>query len=100
MITIDRVHGIRRGDDLGSIEPGKQTDLAIGDLDHPYLTPYPDPVFGLIYGAQGFEVETVVCAGDLVMHDREILTLDGSLDSVLTDASLAADAVFERAGVE
>ncbi|WP_254538371.1 amidohydrolase family protein [Halomarina litorea] len=100
MITVEGARAIRRGDDLGSIEPGKQADLAVVDLNYPHLTPCPDPVFALVNGAQGFEVETVLCAGDLVMHDREVLTLDGPLDDLLTDASAAAEAVVERAGIE
>lgn len=100
MVTIDAARAIRRDDDLGSLEAGKQADLAIVDLDHPHLTPSPDPVFSLVYAAQGFEVDTVVCAGDVVMDDRDVLTIDGADSTLLEEASDAARAIVDRAGVE
>ena len=99
MVTIDGARAIGRENDLGSIEVGKQADLAIVDMDHPHLTPAPDPVFALVTGAQGFEVDTVLCAGDVVMFDREVRTL-GAIEDVLIDATEAAEAVVERVGLD
>ena len=59
----------------------------------------PDPVFALVAGAQGFEVETLLCAGEVVMSDREVRTL-GETEDVLTDATEAAETVVERVGLE
>lgn len=98
MVTIDGARAIGRADELGSIEAGKQADLAVVDMDHPHLTPAPDPVFALVTAAQGFEVETVVCAGEVVMEDREVLTL-GETDDVLTEATAAAEDVIDRVGI-
>lgn len=100
MVTVDAARAIGREEDLGSIEPGKQADIAIVDLDHPHLTPCPDPMFALVYAAQGFEVDTVLCAGDPVLIDREIQTLDTALNDLLEDATIAAEAIIERAGIE
>jgi len=99
MVTIDGARAIGRENDLGSIEVGKQADLAIVDMDHPHLTPAPDSVFALVTGAQGFEVDTVLCAGDVVMFDREVRTL-GAIEDVLIDATEAAEAVVERVGLD
>lgn len=100
MLTIDAARAIGRGDELGSLEPGKQADLAIVDLDHPHLTPCPDPVFALVHAAQGFEVDTVVCAGSVVMADREIQSFDVELDDLLSRATTAAADLVERVGYE
>ncbi|MEF8812623.1 MAG: amidohydrolase [Halovenus sp.] len=100
MVTIAAATAIRRDADLGSIEPGKQADIAIVDLDHPHLTPCPDPVFALVYGAQGFEIETVLCQGDVVMENRDILTFDESTAEIMSAASAAAAAVVDRVGIE
>jgi atrazine chlorohydrolase/5-methylthioadenosine/S-adenosylhomocysteine deaminase len=100
MITIEAARAIGRGDSLGSLEAGKQADLAIVDLDHPHLTPCSDPVFTLVHAAQGFEVETVCCAGEVVMDDRQIETFDHDLDSVLSRASATAADLAERTGYE
>ena len=99
MLTIDGARAIGRAEDLGSIEAGKQADLAVIDMNQPHLTPAPDPVFALVAGAQGFEVETVLCAGEVVMADREVRTLGGT-DSVLTSATETAEAVVERVRLE
>jgi atrazine chlorohydrolase/5-methylthioadenosine/S-adenosylhomocysteine deaminase len=99
MLTIDGARAIGRAEDLGSIEAGKQADLAIVDMDQPHLTPAPNPVFALVAGAQGFEVETLLCAGEVVMSDREVRTL-GETEDVLTDATEAAETVVERVGLE
>lgn len=100
MLTINAARAIGRGDNLGSLEPGKQADVVIVDLDHPHLTPSADPVFALVHAAQGFEVETVVCAGSVVMTDREIRSFDIELDALLDRASATAADLAERAGYE
>jgi len=99
MATIDGARAIGRAAELGSIEPGKQADLAVVDMDYPHLTPAPDPVFALVAAAQGFEVDTVVCAGDVVMRDREVLTLDDT-DELMADAREVARDVTERVGIK
>ena len=98
MLTIDAADAIGRRESLGSIERGKQADIAIVDLDHPHLTPSPDPVFALVHNAQGFEVETVLCAGEVVMRDREIRSFDASVPDILADASATAAELVERTG--
>jgi len=100
MVTRDAAATIGRADDLGSLEPGKQADLAVIDLDRPHLTPAPDPVHALVYGLQGNEVETVLCAGDVVMEDRTLCTLDEPLPDLLSTAERTAADVVRRAGIE
>jgi len=100
MITIDAARAIGRGESLGSLAVGKQADIAIVDMDHPHLTPAPDPVFALVHAAQGFEVETVVCAGEVVMRDRDIRSFDEPVDDVLARASATAADLVSRTGYE
>lgn len=99
MVTRDAAAAIGRADDLGSIEPGKQADIAVVDLDRPHLTPSPDPVHALVYGASGAEVETVLCGGTVLLDDREVLTLDERLQTVLADATTAAEQLLDRANI-
>ncbi|WP_299263364.1 amidohydrolase family protein [Halorientalis sp.] len=99
MVTCDAAEAIGRAGDLGSIEPGKQADIAIVDLDRPHLTPSPEPVHALVYGASGSEVRTVLCAGTVLLEDRELLALDGSLNSFLAEATATADHLVDRANI-
>jgi cytosine/adenosine deaminase-related metal-dependent hydrolase len=100
MVTRDAAEAIGRADDLGSLEPGKQADLAVIDLDRPHLTPAPDPVHALVYGLQGGEVETVLCAGEVVMEGRELPTLTDPLPELLSTAERTAADVVRRADIE
>jgi len=99
MLTVDAAQAIGREDDLGSLEVGKQADVAIVDLDHPHLTPAPDPVSTLVYNVQGFEIDTLLCAGEVVMADREICSFDESLSTITARAAETASAVLDRAGI-
>jgi len=98
MITINAAKAIGRSESLGSLEVGKQADIVIVNMDHPHLTPAPDPVFALVHAAQGSEIETTVCAGEIVMCDREIRSFNESVDDILTRASATATDIVERTG--
>ena len=100
MLTIDAAAAIGRRDSLGSIEVGKQADIAVVDLEHPHMTPAPDPVFALVHNAQGFEVETVICAGETVMRNRQIQSFEKSVDEILSEASEAASDLLARTGFD
>ncbi len=100
MVTRDAAAAIGRSADLGSLEAGKQADVAIIDFDHPHLTPSPDPVHTLVHNVQGFEVQTVICAGDIVLEDRELQTLGRPLEDLLTTAEETAASIVDRAGIE
>jgi len=100
LVTREGAAAIGRDDDLGSLEPGKQADIAVVDLDHPHLTPCPDPVFALVYNAQGFEVDSLVCAGEVVMEGRDIRSFDESVAEITARASEAAADIVERTGYD
>ncbi|RLM76170.1 amidohydrolase [Halorubrum sp. Atlit-26R] len=78
----------------GRIEAGAAADLAVVDLDAPHLTPDHDPVSHLAYAARGSDVRHTVCDGDVLMRDREVLTLDA--EAVQKRAADAAIDLVER----
>ena len=84
------------GFDAGRIEEGAAADLAVVDLDAPHLTPHHDLVSHLVYAARGSDVRHTICNGQVLMADREVLTLDE--DRVLARAEEHARAAVERAG--
>ncbi|KJS18929.1 MAG: N-ethylammeline chlorohydrolase [Clostridiaceae bacterium BRH_c20a] len=63
-------------DEIGTIEEGKKADVILVDLDKPHLYPCHDIVANLIYSAQGSDVKTSIIDGQIVMKDREVLTID------------------------
>jgi 5-methylthioadenosine/S-adenosylhomocysteine deaminase len=78
----------------GRIEEGAAADLAVVDLDAPHLTPVHDPVSHLAYAARGSDVRHTVCDGEVLMRDREVLTLDA--EAVQERAATAASDLVER----
>lgn len=57
-----RLHSHRRPSSTGKksvAEPLEDRTIRSVDLDHPHLTPCPDPVSALVYNAQGFEIDTL-----------------------------------------
>jgi len=64
------------GINAGEIRKGLAADLAIVDLDRPNMQPIADPVAALCYSASGYEVETVIVGGRLLMERGELLTID------------------------
>jgi len=64
------------GDTIGSIEVGARADLALIDLNRPWLQPLNNLVSSLIYSANGSEVDTVIINGDIVMEKGQVNTLD------------------------
>jgi 5-methylthioadenosine/S-adenosylhomocysteine deaminase len=84
------------GFDSGRIESGANADLAVVDLDQPHLSPRHDLVSHLVYAARGSDVRHTVCDGQVLLRDRELLTLD--LEAVIETANDHAGALFARAG--
>ena len=79
----------------GAVEPGANADLAVLDLDAPHLTPPHDLVSHLAYAARGSDVRHTVCDGQVLMRDREVLTMDES--AVVDRAREHAAALVDRA---
>lgn len=63
------------GDQVGSIEEGKQADFAIVDLNHPHLQPVNNVVSHLVYAVQGCEVDTVICQGKILLENKKFKNL-------------------------
>jgi 5-methylthioadenosine/S-adenosylhomocysteine deaminase len=83
------------GVDAGRVESGATADLAVLDLDAPHLTPRHDLVSHLVYAASASDVRHTVCDGQVLMRDREVLTLDA--DAVVAEAREHATALLDRA---
>lgn len=97
MATINGARALGLEDQIGSIEPGKQADFIIINMDAPHLTPAWDPVSTIVYAACGTDVNTVVIGGELVMHNRKVLTLDEA--AILEDINRRYREVARRGGL-
>ncbi len=97
MATIDGARALGLDKEIGSLEIGKRADVIVVDLSRPHSSPQRDVVSALVYSAQAPDVRTVMIDGQIVMRDRELLTL--SEDTVIEEANREAGALAERAGI-
>jgi 5-methylthioadenosine/S-adenosylhomocysteine deaminase len=91
------------GDEVGSLEPGKQADLILVDLTalnlSPVLeTPVRNIVPNLVYAGSGHEVKTVMVAGKVLVHNSQVLVADEA--AIRADAQAQADEVARRVAAD
>ncbi|MCL2496483.1 MAG: amidohydrolase family protein, partial [Clostridiales bacterium] len=79
----------------GILAAGKQADITLVDIDKPHFTPQHDLLSHLVYAASGSDVDTVLTAGKVLMHKREMKTLDE--ERIIYEAETAAqDLCYHR----
>jgi 5-methylthioadenosine/S-adenosylhomocysteine deaminase len=66
LATIDGARVWHLEDEIGTLTPGKQADIAIIDMRSPHLDGFGDPVAVMVLGAGPADVETVIVGGDVV----------------------------------
>ena len=98
MATIDGARALGLEDEIGSLEVGKKADIILIDMAQPHLYPNNMPLYRVAYFANGNDVETVIVNGDLLMLEREVLTVD--VADVLEMAQTEIEAALERTGLQ
>lgn len=95
MTTIDGAKAFRVEDKLGSLEAGKKADIILLDMNKPHFYPLNMPVDKVTYFANGNDVDTVIVDGEIVMHGREVQTVDEQqiMDEAQKQLELALDRV-------
>ncbi|MFO8174036.1 MAG: amidohydrolase family protein [Gemmatimonadota bacterium] len=98
MVTIDAARALGMEADIGSLEVGKKADIILIDLFQPHLYPQNMPLYRVAYFANGNDVATVLVNGQILMRDREVLTIDEG--QVLEMAQRETEAALERTGLQ
>lgn len=76
MGTIGGAKVLNLAQEIGSLEVDKKADIILIDTNQPHLCPNYNLVANLIYSAQGADVKTSIIDGQIVMKDRQVLTID------------------------
>ncbi|QDH70421.1 TRZ/ATZ family hydrolase [Marilutibacter alkalisoli] len=76
--TLGGARAVGFEDRIGSIEPGKQADLACVDLAQVETQPLHHVISQLVYAAGRHQVTDVWIAGQARLRDRELVTLDAA----------------------
>jgi 5-methylthioadenosine/S-adenosylhomocysteine deaminase len=75
---------------LGEIKEGNLADLCLVDLNRPEMTPCHQFLSNLVYASNGNCIDTVICAGQIIMQQRQVK--DEQL--ILDKAAEAAQKMF------
>jgi 5-methylthioadenosine/S-adenosylhomocysteine deaminase len=98
LATIDGARALGLEQEIGSLEVGKRADVILINLDCLHSSPRPaDIVSAIVYSSQASDVRTVFINGQIVMHERELLTMNER--EVITEANREASLLLERAGI-
>jgi cytosine/adenosine deaminase-related metal-dependent hydrolase len=97
MATIVGAQSLGLGENIGSLEVGKQADLILLDRKCPELSPLLNVANALVYGCDGRTVHTTIVGGQIIMENREVLTLNA--DHLYTEVQKVAPNLIRRAGL-
>ncbi len=62
--------------DTGVLCEGKKADIIMMDLTCPSMQPLNNPVSAMCYSASGYEVDTVMVDGEILMENKEVKNMD------------------------
>jgi 5-methylthioadenosine/S-adenosylhomocysteine deaminase len=80
--------------DGGELKVGNKADVIAVDLMQPHLMPAYNVLNNLVYCASGQDVVTTIVAGEVLMEDRRVLTLDET--AILSDLQTRGEALVRR----
>ncbi len=75
MATVNGADALGMKKNIGTIEVGKKADMILLDIKAPHLTPFRHPLSHLVYSARGSDVNTTICNGNILMENREVLSI-------------------------
>ena len=61
---------------LGNLEPGNLADIALLRQDSPAAMPRLNPAANLLYSLNARDVDTVICNGQVLMQNKQLLTIN------------------------
>jgi len=81
MATIEGAKALLWEKNIGSIEVGKDADLAIIDFKKPHLRPVYNEISHIVYSAKAADVDTVLVKGKVIVENRRVTTVN--VDNIL-----------------
>ncbi|RQG94852.1 amidohydrolase family protein [Natrarchaeobius chitinivorans] len=97
MATIDGAEALLWDDEIGSVEVGKRADFIMFDTNEIEWTPHHRPIQTTVYSANSHNVKHSIIDGDVVMKDRDVLTMDE--EEIKEQARIHAERTAEKSGL-
>ena len=98
LATIRGAEAIGKGDEIGSLEPGKLADVVVHDCGASAWTPHGDVALQLVWGSDGRCVRDVFIGGRPVVRNGHCTNVD--VDELRVTAAAAQRDLLHRAGIE
>jgi 5-methylthioadenosine/S-adenosylhomocysteine deaminase len=98
MATINAAKALRIDDRIGSLEPGKQADIAIFDLSKPHVGVVHRPISSLLYAAKGTDAKVVLVDGEVVYRDSCFTYLSTPTEAI-REAQHVAREILDKSGL-
>ena len=83
MATINGAKALGLEKEIGSIEEGKSADIIILNLDDVVANPINDLCADIVYNAKGYNVETTIINGNILMESKKIELNENSFNPIL-----------------
>jgi 5-methylthioadenosine/S-adenosylhomocysteine deaminase len=100
MATLDGARSAGLDDRIGSLETGKEADIAVFDLERPASAVCHDPLGLLIHSLRGWDVRWLLCAGQPLVRDGRLTRVDAdSRHEIMSEARARAHELLERTNV-
>ncbi|GBD94131.1 melamine deaminase [bacterium BMS3Abin05] len=76
MATVGGARALGLAHEIGTLEIGKKADLILINLNRVHTFPMQDIYTQLVYAARATDVQTVIIDGEIVMENRELISLN------------------------
>jgi 5-methylthioadenosine/S-adenosylhomocysteine deaminase len=98
MATINAAKALGLDHEIGSLEAGKRADIAIFDLNKPYVGVLHRPLTSLVTAGKGSDVRAVLVNGKVVYRDGRFSNL-ADPGAVIAEAQKIGSIIADRAGL-
>lgn len=100
MATIDGARSVGLEGRIGSLEAGKEADIAVFDLDQAASAVSHDALAVLVHSLRGRDVRWVYCAGEPLVSDGRLTRLDPRAErDVIAEARTRAQELLARTDI-
>jgi 5-methylthioadenosine/S-adenosylhomocysteine deaminase len=100
MATIDGARSIGQEHRIGSLEPGKEADVAVFDLRQPASAVAHEPLAVMIHSLRGRDVRWLLVAGEPLVADGRLTRVDDdAARAIVEEAGARAAELLERTDV-
>ena len=98
MATINGAKALGLDTEIGSLEPGKRADIAVFDLDKPYVGVLHRPISSFVTAGKGSDAKVVLVDGEVVYQDGSFPRQPDAM-RIVREGERIARGILAKAGI-